>query len=149
MKLEDEIKQVRFESEFQKAVLNIKFTASWFSGMMNAKLKPFGISQEQYNVLRILRGQYPKASTLSLISDRMIDKMSNATRLVEKLRASGLVTREVCNSNRRKVDILITQKGLDVLKELDPIVSGMFVGFTGLPDEALRQLNDALDKMRG
>ena len=149
MRIEDEIKQKRFDSEFQKAVLNIKVTASWLSAITNNTLKPFNLSPEQYNVLRILRGQYPKPSTLSTITDRMVDKMSNATRLVEKLRKSGLVTRDVCASNRRKVDILITQKGLDLLAELDPVMRHTFKDTQLVSDEELAMLNQILDKMRG
>lgn len=148
MKIEDEIKQKRFNSQFQKAVLNVKVTASWVSGMVNSKLKPYGISQEQYNVLRILRGQYPKPSTLGLITERMVDKMSNATRLVEKLRKSELVTREVCPTNRRKVDILITEKGLSLLSSIDPVIDEALDRSRNLTDSELLKLNELLDKMR-
>lgn len=149
MKIEEEIKQKRFDSEFHKAFLNIQVTASWLSSLTNATLKPFGLSPEQYNVLRILRGQHPKPSTLALITERMVDKMSNATRLVEKLKKNELVTRGVCATNRRKVDILITQKGLDLLAELDPITLDAFTGIQLVPDEELEVLNDILDRMRG
>ena len=149
MKIEDEIKQKRFDSEFQKAVLNVKVTASWLSGITNNTLKPFGISAEQYNVLRILRGQYPKPSSLNTISERMVDKMSNATRLVEKLRKGDLVTREICPSNRRKVDILITQKGLDLLAELDPVMRDALKESQQVSNQELELLNSILDKMRG
>jgi DNA-binding MarR family transcriptional regulator len=149
MRIEDEIKQQHFKSEYQKAFLNVKVTASWLSGLVSTTLKPYGLSQEQYNVLRILRGQHPKPSTLGLISERMVDKMSNATRLVEKLRKSGLATREVCPTNRRKVDILITDKGLELLKSLDPIVNGLTKESMYLSEEELRTLNALLDKMRG
>ena len=148
MKIEEEIKQKRFNSEFQKAALNIKVTASWVSSMINATLKPYAISQEQYNVLRILRGQHPRPSTLGLITERMVDKMSNATRLVEKLRKAGLVTREVCPTNRRKVNILITEKGLELLSRIDPVIDEALDSSKNLSDEELRQLNELLDKMR-
>ncbi len=148
MKIEEEIKQKHFQSEYQKAVLNIKVTASWLSGILNAQLKPYGLSQEQYNVLRILRGQHPKPSTLGLITERMVDKMSNATRLVEKLRKSGLVTREVCAANRRKVDILITQEGLDLLSRLDPVMNSSLEQSKTLSNSELQKLNELLDRMR-
>ena len=149
MGLEEEIKQTKPLDNFQKAILNIRYTESWLSGIFHQALKPYGISQQQYNVLRILRGQYPKPSPLQLITDRMIDKMSNATRLVEKLRKNGLVTRRVCEANRRKVDIMITEKGLNLLNELDQIVKETMVKIKNLDNQEIDELNRMLDKLRG
>lgn len=149
MKLEEEIKQTKPLDNFQVALLNIQFTESWLSGIFHRILKPYGISQQQYNVLRILRGQCPKPSPLQLITDRMIDKMSNATRLVEKLRKNGLVTRRVCEANRRKVDIMITEKGLALLDEVDKVVSEMMGQIKNLNNQEIDELNRILDKLRG
>ena len=124
-------------------------TADRLSNGTNAILKPFGISKEQYNVLRILRGQFPKPSTLSLITDRMISKTSNATRLVEKLRQKKLVERNQCEENRRRVDILITKPGLALLEELDPIMRASNHQMKILTAKETKELNRLLDKMRG
>jgi len=149
MRLEDEIKQKEFKSPYHKAVLNIRVTESWLSTHVNQGLKPYGISQEQYNVLRILKGQYPKPSSLQLITERMVNRMSNATRLVEKLRKGGYVTRCECPSNRRKVDILITEKGMELLEEITPTLEGRMDRLNNLNQEEVIQLNELLDKFRG
>ena len=148
VKLEDEIKQAQFTDDFMKAILNILVTADRISSATNATLRPFDLSKEQYNVLRILRGQHPNPSTLQLVSERMISKSSNATRLVEKLRMKGLVERCLCPTNRRKVDILITQKGLDLLEELDPLMIENGERMRKITDAEARTLNLILDKMR-
>jgi len=149
MKLEEEIKQLTFKSPLYKAILNIRLTESWVSTQINQCLKPFSISQEQYNVLRILKGQYPQPSSLQLITDRMVNRMSNATRLVEKLRQNGYVSRQECPSNRRKVDILITQKGMALLEEIYPQLQASIEAMNKLSDEEADQLNALLDKFRG
>lgn len=122
MKLEEELKQTRFKDEYQKAMLNIIFTGNWLEVGASHVLKQYDLSSQQFNVLRILRGSSPKPLNLLDIQERMMDKMSNATRLVEKLRQKGLLTREQCDSNRRKVEIEITEKGKALLLELDPIM---------------------------
>lgn len=149
MKLEEVIKQDQFETPFYKAVLNIRVTESWLSSQINQRLKPFGISQEQYNVLRILKGQYPKPSSLLLITERMVNRMSNVTRLVEKLRKGGFVTRKECPSNRRKVDILITDKGLELLKQIKPELDASMNNMKNLSQDEANMLNELLDKFRG
>ena len=148
MRIEDEIKQTSFADDFLKAVLNILVTADRLSSLTNAALKPFGVSKEQFNVLRILRGQHPNPSSLQLISERMISKSSNATRLVEKLRQKGYVERSLCPTNRRKVDILITKKGLDALEEMDPVVRSSSDDLRTLTKAESHELNRLLDKMR-
>jgi DNA-binding MarR family transcriptional regulator len=95
------------------------FTNNWLLSNSNKLFKKYGLSQQQYNVLRILRGQHPKPVMLTQITERMIDKMSNATRLVEKLKLKHLVTRELNQKSRRQVDINITEKGLELLKQID------------------------------
>src|SRR6187401_2226669 len=119
MSLEQDIKQEKFHNEFEKVAVNVLFTASWLYNTNSSRLKPHAISPEQYNVLRILRGSHPKALMLADVTCRMIDKSSNATRLVEKLRIKGLVKREICEGNRRQVDIFITSKGLETLSRID------------------------------
>lgn len=148
MKLEEKVKQAKFNNEQQKAVLNIIFTGTWLNNMNQAMLKPFGISPEQYNVLRILRGQYPKPITLGLIQERMLDKMSNATRLVEKLKQKGLLDRKECAYNRRQVDIIITEKGLDLLAATQPSMDDMSQFKNAISPEEAKLLNRLLDKAR-
>lgn len=148
MEIEEEIKQIKFDDSFHKVVLNIRFTGNWLYNTISRVLKPYGISEEQYNVLRILKGQHPQPSPLQLISERMINRMSNATRLVEKLRRQGLVSREVCPKNRRKVDILITDQGLDLLKEIKPKLDREMQKVNTISPEEAEELNRLLDKIR-
>ena len=149
MKLEDEIKQrKRFANEHERLLVNILFTASWLEGKHIQRLKPYGISPQQFNVLRILHGSAPEPVTLNVIAQRMIDKNSNATRLVEKLRLKGLVKREVCPTNRRQVDITITNKGNDLLTKLDQSADEWLNSFDHISKQQVTLLNDLLDKMR-
>ncbi len=149
MALEQDIRQEKFENEFHKTALNILFTSSWLYNLNALRLKPFGITPEQFNVLRILRGSHPKALMLADITCRMIDKSSNATRLVEKLRQKGLVERTVCEGNRRKVDIKITTRGLKLLESIDKESSGWTATLKNISKAEAQDLNMILDKLRG
>lgn len=149
MGIESDIKQKKFGTENEKALINILYTASWIDTTNIKRFKPFGITSQQFNVLRILRGSHPKKLMLNDIASRMIDKNSNATRLVEKLRANGLVTREQCPENRRQVDIAITNKGLDLLAEIDTQTDNWLKNFKNLTVQEFKALNDLLDKLRG
>jgi DNA-binding MarR family transcriptional regulator len=148
MALEQEIKQEKFTSEYEKAVVNILFTSSWLYNMNLGRLKPHGITPEQFNVLRILRGSAPRPMKLADITSRMIDKNSNATRLVEKLRQKGLLKREVCDNNRRQVDIVITDKGLNVLKKIDQESEEWLSMLKTITKSEAQELNRVLDKLR-
>lgn len=148
MSIENAIQQKKFNSEYEKAVINILYTASWLDGLTIQTLKPYGISPQQYNVLRILRGSHPKVVRLADITERMLDKNSNATRLVEKLRQKNYLQREVCPSNRRQVDISITKKGMDLLAEIDSITYSWIDPVKMLSKTEAQQLNILLDKLR-
>jgi DNA-binding MarR family transcriptional regulator len=148
MSLEVAINQRKFNNEFEKAVINILYTASWLEGKNIQRFKPYGISPQQFNVLRILRGASPDPVRLTDITERMIDKNSNATRLVEKLRQKGLLKRDICKANRRQVDITITPKGLELLAELDVHTDEWSKTFSGIQVSEAQQLNLLLDKMR-
>lgn len=148
MSIEQDIKQEKFSTEHEKAVINILFTASWLHNKNSARLKPHDITAEQYNVLRILRGSHPKALMLAEISCRMIDKNSNATRLVEKLRQKGLLKREICEDNRRQVDISITEKGLLLLKKIDIEAELWIESLKIISKSEAQELNRVLDKLR-
>lgn len=116
---------------------------------VDSLLKAYDISSQQFNVLRILRGQQGRTINLYEIQERMLNRMSNATRLVEKLRLKGLVTRELCEQNRRKVEIAITEKGLKLLETLDPLVEKLNEEtFRNITEAEADKLSDTLDRMR-
>jgi len=148
MKLEEELKQEKFQSEHQKAMLNILFTSNWLEADSARILKPFDISSQQYNLLRILKGQGDQAISVNNIMSRMIDKMSNASRLVEKLRKKELIERVICEHDRRQVDVRITKKGLNVLQEADKDM-GKFSNITSkITRLEATQLSGLLEKIR-
>ena len=149
MPLENDIKQEKFESEFHKVAVNVLFTSSWLYNTNALRLKPHGITPEQYNVLRILRGSHPQPMMLAEVTCRMIDKSSNATRLVEKLRQKGLVKRETCTNNRRQVDISITARGLDALIKIDKESDSWVATLKNVSKTEAQELNRILDKLRG
>ena len=149
MSLEEDIKQEKFDNEFQKVAVNILFTSSWLYNINADRLKAHDITPEQFNVLRILRGSHPKALMLAEVTCRMLDKSSNATRLVEKLRLKGLVKREICEGNRRQVDIFITDKGLAILKKIDSEESEWIATLKNISKAEAQELNLTLDKLRG
>lgn len=148
MSLEEDIKQERFHNEHQKASINILYTGSWLYNINSTYLKKFGITPEQFNVLRILRGSHPRPMMLAEITERMIDKSSNCTRLVEKLRQKELVNREICENNRRQVDISITDKGLQTLKKIDLNMPSWIETLSKITKAEAKELNRILDKLR-
>jgi DNA-binding MarR family transcriptional regulator len=149
MKIEQEIKQTAFKSEYHKLLVNIMFTYSWLHINHQNHLKPFDVTLQQFNILRILRGQYPNPATINLLIHRMIDKMSNASRLVEKLRKKGLVNRYTCVKDRRAVDVIITNRGLKLLEDIEKCEEGWVKQFKTLSLSEARELNRLLDKLRG
>lgn len=148
-KIEDAIQQKEFKNQFNKAVVNLLYTHSYLVSAQSALFKPHDLSPEQYNVLRILRGQNGVPITVSSIQERMLNKMSNASRLVEKLKTKDLVRREECPSDRRQVDIMITEKGLQLLGILEKQVEASHQNVMHLSENEVNQLNDLLDKLRG
>lgn len=133
----------------KKVILSIMYTQNVINDKFVEILKPYDLSGEQYNVLRILRGQKGNPANMCIIQERMLAKSSNTTRLIDKLLLKDFVTREVCPENRRKIEVLITQKGLDVLAELDPKVNEHEKQFSSnLSTEELQQLNYLLEKYR-
>lgn len=147
--LEDIIKTKPIKDPYSRAYLNIMYTGTWLLGRINQVLKPFDLTEPQYNVLRILRGQQGEAMPLFEIQDRMIQKMSNVSRLIDKLLEKGLVVRKECRDNRRKVDIMITKKGLDMLDAVEPNLNSLFDGVSkNLKKEDARVLGELLDTLR-
>lgn len=148
MKTEELLKTDHLK-DTKKLVINIMLCAGKATTMMNDALKPYDISMQQFNVLRILRGQKGKPANLSTIQDRMVNKMSNTTRLVDKLIKKNLVDRFICEENRRKVEIIITEDGLKLLDILDPIVDDLENDFSKhITTEELTKLNEILEKVR-
>jgi DNA-binding MarR family transcriptional regulator len=149
MEIDDEIKQGKFRSEYQKLIINVGFTSSWMERVASCKLKNFKLTPQQFNVLRILRGQRGNPATINLLTERMIDKSSNASRLVDKLVKKNLVNRQECPSDRRQVDVMITEKGLYLLSKIDKEEEQWLGEFKGLSVAEAKELNRLLDKLRG
>jgi DNA-binding MarR family transcriptional regulator len=149
MRIEEAIKQKEFKDPYNKAIVNLLYTHSYIVSKQSSLFKPFGLSPEQYNVLRILRGQNENPITVSSIQERMLNKMSNASRLVEKLKQKKFVVRNECPTDRRQVDILITEKGMEVLNQLEEEIYGLNRKLVQLPEDEVDQLNSLLDKLRG
>ncbi len=148
MGLEQDIKQKKFKDEFSKAVVNLIFTNNWLNEKQNKIFKPYGLTVAQFNVLRILRGQYPKPVTVNLIIERMLDRMSNASRIIDKLEKKGLVIRKQCQADRRAVDVIISEEGLKLLEQLDTGLHDWQDSVKSLTDDECAQLNSLLDKFR-
>ncbi len=130
-----------------RTLIHMQLVHNKINEIMNGALKPFEVSLQQFNVLRILRGQQGKPANLSTLNERMVTKMSNTTRLVDKLLAKGFVNRTVCPSNRRKVEIVITDSGLKALKQMDGSLEDAHkVIYQNFRKEDLEQLNYLLDK---
>ena len=149
MRFENDIKQTTPMSLPTRTVVNLMFTARRVEDMASGTIKQYALTSQQYNVLRILRGQKGKPANLSTVQERMIDKSSNTTRLIDKLLAKGLVKRQECPENRRKVELFITSEGLVLLKALDPVVEANNTDVVkNLSEEELTVLNTLLDKLR-
>ena len=133
----------------QKVVLNIMYSSRIVEDRVSGVLKEFGISKEQYNVLRILRGQKGRPANLYTIQQRMVHRMSNTTRLVDKLIEKNLVQRGTCRENRRKVEIRITEKGMTLLTHIDPLMENVNIKILeAYTPEELETLNTLLDKLQ-
>ncbi|MCZ8170044.1 MAG: MarR family winged helix-turn-helix transcriptional regulator [Flavobacterium sp.] len=149
MKIEELIQSSVTLSDTKRVILNLMVTQNVVAEKFYEVLKPYDLSGEQYNVLRILRGQKGKPANMCVIQERMVTKNSNTTRLIDKLLLKDLVTRNVCPDNRRKMEVLITDKGLALLEELEPIVLAHEQLFAqNLNQEEIIQLNDLLEKFR-
>lgn len=149
MRLEDEIQHKQFQSERHKLLVNLIYSGNWVKSLHAEVLKPYGLTLQQYNVLRILRGQYPKPASVNLLIERMLDKMSNASRLVEKLRLKGLVERRENDSDRRQADVIITEKGLELLTDLSKPIEQFEFRSTAISEAEAKKVNDILDRLRG
>ena len=148
MGLEDDIQQPQFRNECQKALINLIYSSNWASEKMNELFSTKDITSQQFNILRILRGAKKPLSTLQ-IRQRMLDKMSDTSRIVDRLIKKGFVVKNVCTEDRRLVDISICENGMTLLKNMDEEIISLEDSFTQLNEEELKQLNFLLDKLRG
>ena len=149
MEIEKEIYSNKFENNHQKAIVNLIYTYSWITNLLRQELNKYKITLQQYNILRILRGQHPNPATINLLKERMLDKMSDASRIVDRLVQKELVIRFINTKDRRAVDILITKKGLDLLLKLDVEMSSKKILDKNISNAEAGALSELLDKMRG
>lgn len=149
MKLETEIKQTKFKDAYHKLAVNIIYTHSWLNAHQNKILCKYNLTTQQYNILRILRGQYPNPISINELKERMLDKMSDASRLVERLRLKGFIKRQSSTDDRRRVDVVITQKGLKVLNDIDDLEIHIKNVLSNITEKEAGTVNKILDKMRG
>lgn len=149
MEIEREIASNKFENDHQKAIVNLIYTYGWITNLLKHRLNKHKITLQQFNILRILRGQYPQPATINLLKERMLDKMSDASRIVERLVQKDLAQRCINNKDRRAVDIRISSKGLEILKILDSEMSSSDILKENITAKEAKLLSSLLDKMRG
>lgn len=148
MKIEEAIQQKSFENEYIKLALNIMYTGNWLHIVQTRKLKEFGLSHQQYNVLRILRGQYPNEASVGEVLGRMLEPSSNITRLVDKLEQKKLVSRCENKNNRRMQELRITEEGLNLLTAIGERMDNLSSLAKDITEEEAKTANEVLDKMR-
>lgn len=148
MSIEEEIKQQKFKSHHQKAVINLIYTASWLQGKQQDFFKHFKITAQQFNILRILKGQSPKSISATEIKSRMLDRNSDVSRLLDRLVAKNLISKKTCPNDKRATDVSITETGIELLKTLDKY-QNQIDGVLSLTEEEAIQLSILLDKSRG
>jgi DNA-binding MarR family transcriptional regulator len=145
--LEKLITQKNFQNEHQRGLVSLIFVGNWITSRHQHFFKKYGITMQQFNILRILRGQYPESANINVLKERMLDKMSDVSRLVERLRKAELVERKNSEMDRRAVDVRINEKGLQLLKEIDTDLNQLNDAFKSLDENEVSQLNNLLDKM--
>jgi DNA-binding MarR family transcriptional regulator len=149
MKIEEEIQTTRFRNAHQKAAINLIFTAGWVEDHNKQYFKSFGITPQQFNILRILRGQHPGKISVTEVKARMLDKNSDVSRLLSRLISKRLIGKSQCANDKRAADILITEQGLVLLKKIDQCVDQIDLELLKLTPVEADQLNFLLDKCRG
>jgi MarR family multiple gene transcriptional regulator MgrA len=145
--IEDIIQQKKFNDDYHRAYIGLSYLYNVIDYLQQKLFKEYDITPQQYNALRILRGQHPKPATVGLIKERMIDRNSDASRIVERLRRAGHVERVTCPNDRRAVDVVITEKGLELLKKLDPIIYTINDPLKMLDKDEIADFNTTLDKL--
>ena len=150
MSLEKDIHQLRnFRNEHQKAIVNLIFTNNWLNEKIKTFLDKEDITPQQYNILRILRGSFPEPLSTLQIRERMLDKMSDTSRIVDRLVAKELVKKNSCKADKRLVDVLITDKGKKLLEKIDTKSNEMDSVISTLSEAEAKTLSKLLDKARG
>ncbi len=149
MQIEKEIQSTNFEDNYHKVIINISYTYGWIANISREKFEQHNLTSQQFNILRILRGQYPCPATVNLLKERMIDKMSDASRIVDRLIQKGMVSRCTNKKDRRAVDIRISELGLKTLAKMDTEFKAKDFLKDHLTEEEAGQLSDLLDKLRG
>jgi len=147
MKIEDEIKS-KFRNDYHKALVNLYYTNNVISEQFFRMLKEYGLAAPQFNVLRILRGQAPNAVSIGLIKERMLDRNSDVSRIVDRLYKKKLIERKESKSDRRQKDVLITKKGLELLKKMVVCEEQEDANLSKLNKKEVKLLNELLDKIR-
>ncbi len=147
MAIEKDINQTKFRNEYQKATINFIYTYNWMNEQMKLFFEPHDITAQQFNILRILRGAAKPLSTLQ-IRQRMLDKMSDTSRIVDRLVKKNLVKKSVCESDKRLVDVTIAEKGIALLEKMDTKEELMDGVLKNLNDDEAKKLNELLDKIR-
>ena len=148
MGIEKDIQQYNFTSARQKAMINLLYSYGWIIEKIKDSLSNENITHQQFNILRILRGSHPKPLSTLQIRERMLDKMSDTSRIVDRLVVKGLVKKTTCSKDKRLVDIIITDKGQKLLKKIDADSDHVDEIMNNLTEEEAEQLNDMLDKLR-
>lgn len=148
MSIENDIQQAKFRSPHQKAAINLIYTVSWMRDKTKAIFEAEDVTSQQFNILRILRGSYPQPLSTLQIRERMLEKMSDTSRIVDRLIAKGLVKKLVCKNDRRLVDVVISDKGKKLLERLDARQDEIDGVLKNLSEKDANILSDLLDKLR-
>ena len=149
MEIDKEIKITKFQDNYHKVTVNLTYTYGWLNNLTREKFEAYNLTGQQFNILRILRGQYPNPATINLLKERMLDKMSDASRIVDRLIQKGMVSRCTNSKDRRAVDIRISDLGLEILSKMDTAFDPKDLLEANLTEEEAGQLSDLLDKLRG
>jgi DNA-binding MarR family transcriptional regulator len=149
MRIEDEIHQGEFKDDYRRLLANLLFTNNWVNQQLMPFFKELGLTLQQHNVLSILRGQHPEPVCFGDIQNRMVDRNSNVTRLIDKLIEKGYVTRDICAANRRMIEVRVTDQGLEKLKQVDVKFPELFANFHNLTEQEAILVSNLLDKLRG
>jgi len=146
--IEEEIKQTKFRSLQQKAMLNLIYTSNWLENKHRDFFKEYGLTNQQFNILRILKGQHPAKISGTEIKSRMLDKNSDVSRLLDRMIAKELIVKSQCPSDRRSDDVCISELGLSLLQKIDKTVMSFAGSLEQLTDDEAQQLSYLLDRCR-
>lgn len=148
MRIEEEIKQTKFRNPFQKASINLIYTANWLQNQQKDFFKQFDITGQQFNILRILKGQHPRSISVTEIKARMLDRNSDVSRLLDRLALKSLISRKSCSYDKRSLDVFITPQGIELLEKIDLQASQLDRSLTKLSSDQATLLSNLLDKIR-